>query len=355
MDDLGSKRTAGRAGTKRIGGGPRVIDESATQTIDLAQLLTKDVTLSGSFDIRGEIWATTFGKLLQAVPIPGMLVDESLHVAVVNQACAKIIPEHESILGTRFYGLFSPPSDAGKMQSIVEGVFRTRKPTVVTAPLRGGNTGDTWCRITFRSVRIVQQRFLLVLIEDLSSEAKQLALSKNHEKELQRAHQELERLVEERTAQLSLANSDLRTEIVERQKAEQALKGIVSTIEVQLKDLKEEIIFKLRVSSQPLIDQLKAETLSASGRYLVHALDYHLSHVLSSLGTKPSQALTLLTPREVQACNLIVSGLTSKQIAQAMGVSVDAVNSYRLRIRKKLGLDLSGERLETWLKFHYGL
>lgn len=42
-------------------------------------------------------------------------------------------------------------------------------------------------------------------------------------------------------------------------------------------------------------------------------------------------------------------------MAQAMGASVDAVNSYRLRIRKKLGLDLSAESLARWLKLHYGL
>ena len=65
--------------------------------------------------------------------------------------------------------------------------------------------------------------------------------------------------------------------------------------------------------------------------------------------------LALLTPREVQICNLIASGLTSKQIAVAMKVTVDAVYSHRLHIRKKVGLDLSGEPLATWLRFRYGL
>ncbi len=336
-------------------GKPLAIDELATQTIDLADLLTKDVTLSGSFDIRGNIWATTFGKLLQAIPIPGLLIDESFDVAVANQACAKIIPEHGSILGKPFCGLFMSPPNVRKMQSILEDVFATRKPRVVTASLRIGKTPGTWWRITFRSIRIIEQRFLLVLIEDLTGEQKQLALRKRNEEQLRRTHQELEKRVKERTAQLSQANKDLRREIMERKKAEQSLKEIVSTIEDQLRDLKEEIIFRLRGGLQPLIDQLKVDMASESGRHLVRALDYHLSHLLSSLGTKPSPKLALLTPREVQTCNLVVSGLTSKQIAQAMGVSVDAVNSYRLRIRKKLGLDLSGESLATWLKIHYGL
>jgi DNA-binding CsgD family transcriptional regulator len=334
---------------------PIVIDDLATQSIDLADLLTKDITSSGSFDIRGEIWATTFGKLLQALPIPGMLLDDSFNVVVVNQACGKISSQYESILNTRFSRLFSSPSDARNMQSIVEEAFSTRKPKVVGASLRIGKSGDIWCRMTFRSLRIIQERFLLVLIEDLSAEKQQLALNKKHQEELQSVHQEMEKRVKDRTAQLSQANDNLRREIAERQKAEKALKEIVSTIEGQLKELKEGIIFRLRLSLQPLIDQLKAETGSESGQHLLQALDYHLANALSSLGTKPSQKLALLTPREVQTCNLIVSGLTSKQIAKAMGVSVDAVNSHRLHIRKKLGLDLSGQPLATWLKFQYAL
>jgi hypothetical protein len=38
---------------------PIVIDDLATQSIDLADLLTKDITSSGGFDIRGDL-ATTF-------------------------------------------------------------------------------------------------------------------------------------------------------------------------------------------------------------------------------------------------------------------------------------------------------
>ena len=208
---------------------PILSDDLATQSIDLADLLTKDITSSGSFDIRGEIWATTFGKLLQALPIPGMLLDDSFNVVVVNQACGKINPQYESILSMRFSQLFSSPSDTGKVQSIVEEAFSTRKPKVVGATLRNGKTDAIWCRMTFRSVRIIQERFLLVLIEDLSAEKQQLALNKKHQGELQRVHREMEKRVKDRTAQLSQANDNLRREVAERQKAEQALKEIVST------------------------------------------------------------------------------------------------------------------------------
>ena len=58
----------------------------STQSIDLSSLFTGDVTTSGSFDIRGDIWATTFGRVLQALPIPALMIDDSLHVVAANQA-----------------------------------------------------------------------------------------------------------------------------------------------------------------------------------------------------------------------------------------------------------------------------
>ncbi len=48
----------------------------STETINVAQFLTEEVTNTGSFDIRGQIWATTFGKVLQSLPIPAFLVDD---------------------------------------------------------------------------------------------------------------------------------------------------------------------------------------------------------------------------------------------------------------------------------------
>ena len=335
---------------------PVVIDELATQTLDLADLFTKDISASGSFDIRGEIWATTFGKLLQAVPIPGMLIDQFHNVAVVNQAFGKISPSYESIPGTRLSRLASSSSNSVKMESILEEVFSTRKPRVVSAPLRFAKDGDIiWCRMTFRSVRIIEDRFLLVLIEDLTPEKRRLAESKRYEDQLRRSHQDLEKLVKERTGELSRANMNLSRENAERQKAEKALRQIVTTIEAQLKDLKEEVLFRLRATLEPLIHQLQAETTSESGQYLLRALDYHLAQAFPAAGINLSKKLSILTPRELRTCNLIMSGLTSKEIAQVMGVTVDAVSACRHQIRSKLGLDLSGESLATWLGMLYDL
>ena len=68
-----SKNTIGNSKvlSKRSSSPKRMQEEKdSTDTIDLQSLFTKDLTQSGSFDIRGELLASTFGKVIQAFPVP---------------------------------------------------------------------------------------------------------------------------------------------------------------------------------------------------------------------------------------------------------------------------------------------
>ena len=159
-----------------------------TETIDLSSLFTRDLTASGSFDIRGNIWATTFGKVMRALPIPALLTDESQKIAVVNEACGKVSRDYEKIVGSTFSILFPSPSAGLKAESILALVSADRRPRTAEARLKIGQNG-MWGRLTFRSIRIFQERFILVLIEDLTREKTQLVLNKNQREAL---HREIE-------------------------------------------------------------------------------------------------------------------------------------------------------------------
>jgi DNA-binding CsgD family transcriptional regulator len=56
------------------------------------------------------------------------------------------------------------------------------------------------------------------------------------------------------------------------------------------------------------------------------------------------------TPREIQVANLIKDGKTTKEIAEIVGVGLDAVNSYRNSIRLKLGLNKTKTNLQIYLQ-----
>lgn len=64
---------------------------------------------------------------------------------------------------------------------------------------------------------------VLILIEDLTHEKRQFLLTKRHKEELHKAHNELEKRVEERTIELKTTNDQLEEQIIERKRAEQKL------------------------------------------------------------------------------------------------------------------------------------
>ena len=70
--------------------------------------------------------------------------------------------------------------------------------------------------MTFRSIRALDERLILVLIEDLTLEKRIQEQNRKH-------REELERRVQERTAELKAANERLQTEIADRKKAEEML------------------------------------------------------------------------------------------------------------------------------------
>jgi HD-GYP domain-containing protein (c-di-GMP phosphodiesterase class II) len=86
------------------------------------------------------------------------------------------------------------------------------------------SNGNMWGRMHFRSIRILGERLVLILIEDLTPEKRQLILKDRHEKEIQEARSQLETRVNEATAELSRVNGGLRREIAYRRQVEEKLR-----------------------------------------------------------------------------------------------------------------------------------
>lgn len=196
--------------------------QGATYTIDLNTLFTKDVTSSGSFNLRGAE-TTSLGRLLQALPIPALLVDRNGTIVFTNEPTSTKSPDYRESQGKQFRTLFPRPKMAATAEATVKRVFTKRKPEVLEIGMQVGET-RIWGRIHLRALRLGSDRFILVLVEDLTLERKQIVLNRLHEDELRRAHDDLEIRVRERTAELVKTNEQMRQEISERTKAESRLK-----------------------------------------------------------------------------------------------------------------------------------
>lgn len=209
---------------------PRRIGYESTESIELKSLFTRDVSASGSFDVKGGIWATTFGKVLQALPIPAFLIDEYLHVSVANEACRTFTPAYERIQGRPFADLLGGPTASDKSRAVLRRVFAERKPGICEGTLRIEDA-VIWARMTFRPIRIMNERFVLLLVEDLTREKVQL-----RENEILRL--ELELRVEKRTTELRKTNENLMQEMVERQRAEQEREKVIVELQEALAQVK---------------------------------------------------------------------------------------------------------------------
>jgi PAS domain S-box-containing protein len=175
-------------------------EDTQSIPIDFGTLLSEDVSSSGSFYVN-EVQTSSLGKLLQALPIPVLLIDKDQRIIFVNQACERISPTFEKMLGTGFSKLVPDRDAAREIHLLAKEVFSSRKPRVHQA-LMGIEGPTIWGRIYFRPLRVAKERLVLLLIEDLSLEKRQLAVSQKHREEL------IHEVTERKRAETALRESE---------------------------------------------------------------------------------------------------------------------------------------------------
>jgi diguanylate cyclase (GGDEF)-like protein/PAS domain S-box-containing protein len=197
------------------------LPEDVTDSIDIYGLFSADVTSTGSFDLHG-VERTALGKLLRALPMLVLLVDESHKVIFSNGSTEAVQDFSDPLLGRPFLDLFPQSRHATLALSLIKKALLHRKPQVMEAVVHLHDR-KLWGRLHLRTLRMGPSRLLFVLIEDLTLEKKQMLLDRKHQDELRKARDELELRVRERTAELTRTNEQMRLEIAERRRAEAGL------------------------------------------------------------------------------------------------------------------------------------
>lgn len=190
------------------------LENVSTETIDLSTF-TGDMTTSGSFDLSG-VQATALGKLLSALPMPAFVVDRSHLITFANGSPGT--GQGGDVQGRDVLCLF-PTNRSLNVHSLIDNTFLDRKARTAESIVEI-DKARIWGRVHFRSLRVGRDRAVLVLVEDLTPQKKQLLLKKKHEEELQKARNELEQRVRERTAELQKTNEQLLAEIAQRKQVE---------------------------------------------------------------------------------------------------------------------------------------
>jgi PAS domain S-box-containing protein len=204
---------------------------------------------------------------------------------------------------------------------------------------------------------------IVVVMVDISERKKM-------EVALQKAYDEVEARVVERTAELARANMELEREVAVRKRTEAslqskamalkeqavrvkeantALKVLLQQRDADRAEVEEKVLLNVNKLIMPYLDKLKGRKLDAKQKVYAEILESNLKEIVSPLARSLSSKMLLLSHTELDVANLVHQGKTTKQIAETMNLAESTVDFHRNNIRAKLGVKNKKIGLYTYL------
>jgi PAS domain S-box-containing protein len=128
-----------------------------------------------------------------------------------------------------------------------------------------------------------------------------------------------------------------------------ALKSLLKKRDSDRMELEEKVLFNVKEMISPYIKKLRESELSEKQGIYLAILESNVKDIISPFSPKLTSRHFKLTKSELQIAKLVRMGITSKEIAELMGLSRRTIESHRDRIRKKIGLDSRRRNLRTFL------
>lgn len=114
-------------------------------------------------------------------------------------------------------------------------------------------------------------------------------------------------------------------------------------------ELEQTLLANVKELIKPNLEKLRKGGSEQSRQIYHDLIASNLEEIFSPFSRKLSVRFRSLTTTEVQVAHLIKDGKNSKEIADVMSVSSSAVDVYRYRIRKKLGINNQKVNLRSYL------
>jgi PAS domain S-box-containing protein len=277
--------------------------------------------------------------------------NETGQCIVANKALAEMVGATvEQVLSQNFYKLESWKKSG--MLDTAKEVLASGEKRRKSFHISTSFGKNLWLDVTFVPYIEKGKKFLLFLAEDITER-------KKAEKALQKAHNELELRVKERTSELLKTNERLLSEIKERKKVEHELREAEKKLKVHANELSEsnaalKVLLKQRAQDQtdfgnnilsnikhliiPYIEKLKKNKLEQDEIAYLNIIESNLNEIVSPFATKLSFQFLDFTPREIMIADIIKDGKQDKDIMEILNISLDTVKTHRKNIRRKLGI-----------------
>ncbi len=147
---------------------------------------------------------------------------------------------------------------------------------------------------------------------------------------------------------LKAREAELRLKTERLEEMNTALKVLLERRDDDKRDTEENMTANIRQRVLPHLEKLKSGLDKNKARHLEIALSV-LEQLASSLVTTLSSRGYGLTPQELDIAILVREGKSTKDISDLLNISTHTVQFHRKNIRRKLGIDNSGENLRTRL------
>ena len=149
--------------------------------------------------------------------------------------------------------------------------------------------------------------------------------------------------------ELQETNRQLTLEQKSLQEANIALKTLLSRIEQEKQEIRRDINMNVEKILKPILDAMVVQLPSNQKKYL-ELLRNNLEEITSPFISRLSSSFQTMTPTEIAVCNMIRSGMRTKEIAGMRGISEATVNRHREKIRRKLKITNQDINLATFLQ-----
>jgi len=153
----------------------------------------------------------------------------------------------------------------------------------------------------------------------------------------------------ENARKLTRMNESLAAEQAALTQKNIAMQEIMQQIESEKDQIRAQVQANIERIVMPIMRRLDEHAAPDLNEYL-RLLEDCLLDVAAPFMNQMESRFSSLSPRELEICNMIRNGISSKEIASLLNTSVHTVHNQRKQIRRKLGLTGKGNNLLTFLQ-----
>jgi DNA-binding CsgD family transcriptional regulator len=150
-------------------------------------------------------------------------------------------------------------------------------------------------------------------------------------------------------AELQESNRQLTLERKALQELNTALRIVMSRIEQEKEEIRRDVEMNVEKILKPILNAMVAELPPVQKKY-AEMLQTNLEEITSPFINQLSASYHSMTPTEIAVCNMIRTGMRTKEIAETRGISDATVNRHREKIRRKLAITNKDVNLATFLQ-----